>query len=226
MITNGVESAGHQSPPSGQLILPVHSSAELTFLDSNNTLMYTSHPLAAGCTVVPVSLPAPLDVKSMDFVDMLPLPPSPHLLAAGVDDIDNLPLPPPPLELCPGYLHQPSPDMSAVSRTNQPSMPISAVVDNSSHASRRDILRNMSHVSSSVETSGSSVMRRAVSARRASEISHFGFSRTAPTKPSAGDDRAKCNFDEGLVETLKKGVKLKKTVSRDRSAPRLPIQRD
>jgi hypothetical protein len=181
------------------------------YTDSNNTVLHSSTSANTSPT-----LPTPVDMNCLDFVDMLPLPPSPHLLA-GVDDVDNLPLPPPPLELCPGYSSQQSPD--DLCKNLQP-MPMS------SHASRRDMLRNLSSVEGGRQgNNDSAVMRRAVSARRASEISRFGFSNRTPTKSKTGDDGGvNCNFDESLVETLKKGVKLKKTTSRDRSAPRLPIQ--
>lgn len=217
MVTSGCCS------PAIEHASPVHSTVELSPVADSSTIVYTSSPLVSGCTVVPVHnisamSPSSFDMKMMDFVDFLPLPPSPHLLA-GNDDVDSLPLPPPPMELCFGYL----PPQTTADYTSQLSAPAS--ITSSSHESRRDLMRNMAQDPSSVETcrqGNSSAMRRAVSARRASEVSHFGFTRT-PVKATGGNN-ADCNMDEDIVETLKRGVKLKKTISRDRSAPRLPIQ--
>lgn len=126
-----------------------------------------------------------------DAVDLLPLPPSSHLLQT-LDDLDDMPLPPPPPELCVGY---------------------------DSHSSRRDVVRNS--VDCTKHQQGfSAAVRRAASARRASEISRFGFSSSvSATRRSEAD-----GTDDALTSSIKQGVKLKKTVSRDRSAPRLPIQ--
>jgi len=136
-----------------------------------------------------------------DAVDMLPLPPSP-LELMPYDDMNEMPLPPPPSELCTGYEQQ-------------------FVQD--SRVSRRDVLRHMPSDGASEfakQQVTSSSVRRAASARRASEISHFGFSTAAAARREES-----CKADEdALTACIKQGVKLKKVTSRDRSAPRLPIQ--
>jgi hypothetical protein len=197
VIYSGVATIGRRSQSTDRALCHAdHAAHNLNSYESPSSTMPAAHPMSS-----PPTSPSAACGGAADVVDLLPLPPSPHA-STQYDAVDDLPLPPPPPELSAGYQESPA----------------------DARVSRRDVVRNMSYDSASEQAKQlmfSAAVRRAASARRASEISHFGFSTASAAGRRKGGEPTD---DDALTASIKQGVKLKKVVSRDRSAPRMPIQ--
>jgi hypothetical protein len=201
VIYSGVATIGRRSQSTDRALCHVdHVTHNHNSFESPSSTMPVVCSAAHSMSSPPIS---PSAACGADAVDMLPLPPSPHA-SMQYDDVDDLPLPPPPPELSAGFQESPA----------------------DARVSRRDVVRNMSYDSASEQAKQlmfSAAVRRAASARRASEISRFGFSAAGAGAGGRRNDGEPTD-DDALAASIKQGVKLKKVVSRDRSAPRMPIQ--